>query len=84
MNDPTAVWNADGSDKTGGALGLRIGLHVQNALGSNSNSDSFVDSSFRGIATVPAPSSDLLLGVGGFCVVGFVAWRRPRRAKAAA
>jgi hypothetical protein len=90
IDNPSSAWNPDGSDKTGGVAGLRIGLHVQNALGSNSNSDSFVDTTYPpggpdpNVSAVPAPSSVILLGIGGLCLVGFVGVRRRRPVPASA
>jgi hypothetical protein len=81
ISEPRNVWNPDGSDKSGGDLGLRVGIHVQ--AFPDGQSESFIDwSSDKGagplIVGVPAPPSAILLGVGGLVLVG-LSWARRRQ-----
>jgi hypothetical protein len=71
LNNPSGSWNNDGSDKAGGALGLRMGIHVQNAL-SNGTSQSFIIGSpgGGGGTLTPLPPSALLAGLGALGLLG--------------
>jgi hypothetical protein len=86
INHPSDVWNADGSDKAGGPLGLRIGIHVQ-GYGSSTGlgSQAFITTTGGGgtnVGTAPAPPGVVLMGAG--IVLLGVAGLSRRRALAAA
>ena len=71
-----ATLNSDGTVDMHG--GLRIGIHVHDATGQNSNSDSFVNTSSGGRGTpVPEPST-MALALTGIAGLG-LAGRRPGR-----
>jgi hypothetical protein len=77
-NDPTAVWNPNGTDIIpDGVTGLRIGIHV---IGyGDGKSESFVnsfDNNSPPPAVMPLPSSFILGGIGGVALLG--CWYRRR------
>jgi hypothetical protein len=89
ISEPGNVWNADGTDKTGGDLGLRVGIHV--TAFTDGKSESFIDSAKTGSGDdggggagsladpAPAPPSAVLLGLGTLGFVGAWVWSRRRR-----
>jgi hypothetical protein len=79
FNNPSAVWNNNGTDKAGGPLGLRIGIHVQGFTSGASESYVNTFSSPQGPSVAPAPPSAALLGIG-LALLGCGAWSRPRSA----
>jgi len=72
VNHPSAVWDANGNDITGGPSGLRLGIHVQGLP--DGSSQSFITST----PSVPEPSSMAIAGLGA---LGFVAFGLRRRLK---
>lgn len=72
---PTAVWNNDGTDKSGGLPGLRIGIHVS-SIGPRGDSDSFINGARVGV--VPEPASLATWGIGA-CIALALRWRLRRQ-----
>jgi len=62
FNSPSAVWDANGVDRAGGLIGLRIGIHVS-SIGPSSKSDSFINGAQ--IAAVPEPGTLTIWGIVG-------------------
>jgi hypothetical protein len=74
FNSPGDVWDANGIDKAGGLLGLRVGIHVS-AIGPSSKSDSFLNGAQ--IAAVPEPATLTIWGIGaGLALLGGARLRR--------
>jgi hypothetical protein len=74
INNPSAVWDSKGKDISGGPLGLRVGIHVQNFA--NGGSESFITA--PPTTTVPEPTP-IALAVSGLGALGFAGLCRARR-----